>query len=128
MRWFIGQKSVWQWHSSLTSPKTVGNHDISWYIVINHDKSWYIVIYHDMIRQVDLIKSDIVLICIAESNREMQMYCILLDKNAVFTRWIHPYEELSDIIRSYHDKSWSYCTFMSFSEFNVNFQCSEFTW
>ena len=41
------------------------------------------MINHDMIRQVDLIKSDIVLICIAESNREMQMYCILLDKNAV---------------------------------------------
>ena len=44
------------------------------------------MIFHDIIRQVDLIKSDIVLICIAESNREMQMYCILLDKNAVFTR------------------------------------------
>ena len=52
MRWFIGQKSVWQWHSSLTSPKTVGNHDISWYIVINHDKSWYIVIYHDLSRNI----------------------------------------------------------------------------
>ena len=58
------------------------------------------MINHDIIRWVDLIKSDIVKICIVQSNREMQIYCILLDKNAVFTQWIHPYEELSDIIRS----------------------------
>ena len=63
------------------------------------------MINHDIIRWVDLIKSDIVLICIVQNNREMQIYCILLDKNAVFMQCIHPYEELSDIIRSYHDKS-----------------------
>ena len=55
------------------------------------------MINHDIIRWVDLIKSDIVLICIVQSNREMQIYCILLDKNAVFMQCIHPYEELSDI-------------------------------
>ena len=46
------------------------------------------MINHDIIRWVDLIKSDIVLICIVQINREMQIYCILLDKNAVFMQCI----------------------------------------
>ena len=35
------------------------------------------------------------------------------------------YQILSD---HYHDKSWSYCAFMSFLECNVHFQFQDFTW
>ena len=63
------------------------------------------MINHDIIRWVDLIKSDIVLICIVQSNREVQIYCILLDKNAVSCNAYIPMKSYQILSDHYHDKS-----------------------
>ena len=84
-------------------------HDISWYVLIILDKSWYITMYHDLswfitiyhdISWFPAVLGEVNDKCHCHTDFCPINHLILLDKNAVFMQCIHPYEELSDIIRS----------------------------